>query len=74
MSKVITAQELSDKLISENPNITTSEMMIEFAKLHVDLCLKSAHTQASEYFDGRCWRGVYDTKFILKSYSEDKIK
>lgn len=74
MSNVITAQELFDKMVSENPNVEVTEVMIEFAKLHVNKALRAAHTQAADIMDGRCWQNVYDRSFILKSYSETMVK
>lgn len=33
---MITAKELFDKMLEENDECTSTEMMIEFAKLHVE--------------------------------------
>lgn len=74
MSDMVTAQELFDKMVSENPNVEVTEIMIEFSKLHVNKALREAHTQAANIMDGRCWQNVYDRRFILKSYSETNIK
>ena len=74
MLNVITARELFDKMVSENPNVEVTEVMIEFAKLHVNKALRAAHTQAADIMDGRCWQNVYDRSFILKSYSETRVK
>lgn len=42
MNTIPTAKELFDKMISENDETTSTEMMIEFAKLHVEAALKEA--------------------------------
>ncbi|HWR93899.1 MAG TPA: hypothetical protein VN192_01715 [Flavobacterium sp.] len=47
---MITAKELFDKMLSKNNECTSTEMMIEFAKLHVKQALKCA-AKASESFD-----------------------
>ena len=43
------AQELFDKMIEVNDECTSTEMMIEFAKLHVTAALKAA---ADDYSEG----------------------
>ena len=42
MKNLPTAKELFDKMLSENEETTSTEMMIEFAKLHVEAALKEA--------------------------------
>ena len=74
MVDVITARELLDKMVSENPSVDTTEIMIEFAKIHVTKALESAHYQAVCNLDGRAWDSVYEKRFIIKSYSETNIK
>lgn len=74
MSDMVTARELLDKMVSENPSVDTTEIMIEFAKLHVTKALESAHYQAVSNLDGRAWDSVYEKRFIIKSYSETNIK
>jgi hypothetical protein len=39
---MIKAEELFYKMLSQNDECTSSEMMIEFAKLHVEEALKEA--------------------------------
>lgn len=68
------AQEFIDKMKMENENITMADIMIEFAKAHVRSALASAHNAAIYEFDGRCWKNIYNTRFILHSYNEDRIK
>lgn len=48
MEKILTAKELFDKMISENDEATSTEMMIEFAKLHVQAALEAAANKAVE--------------------------
>jgi uncharacterized protein YbjQ (UPF0145 family) len=43
---MITAKELFDKMIEENDECTSTEMMIRFAKLHVTKALKQASKEA----------------------------
>ncbi len=68
------AQEFMVKMMEENENITMSEIMIEFTRCHVRSALASAHNAVVYEMDGRCWSNVYNRKFILVSYPEDKIK
>ena len=44
---MITAKELFDKMLQENDEATSTEMMIEFAKLHVKEALKKAKENVS---------------------------
>lgn len=37
-----TAKELFDKMLSDNDEVTSTEMMIEFAKMHVQAALDAA--------------------------------
>lgn len=41
-----TAKELFDKMLEENDECTSTEMMIEFAKLHVERALQKAYKEA----------------------------
>lgn len=41
-----TAKELFDKMLEENDECTSTEMMIEFAKTHVTEALKQASEKA----------------------------
>lgn len=43
---MITAKELFNKMLEENDEFTSTEMMIEFAKLHVEEALKQASEKA----------------------------
>ena len=49
-------------------------MMIEFAKMHVEAALMAAHRAAVREMDGCAWDRVYNKKFLLEAYSVDKIK
>lgn len=70
---VLSAKEFSEKMISENPNITANEIMIEFAKEHVKEALQSAHYAAVSNLDGRAWDSVYNKRFLLNAYPESKV-
>ncbi len=71
---VLSAKEFSEKMTTENPDVTANEIMIEFAKEHVKAALQSAHYAAVYELDGRAWDKVYNRRFLLQCYSEDKIK
>lgn len=43
---MIPAKELFDKMLNENEETTSTEMMIEFAKIHVTEALKQASDNA----------------------------
>lgn len=43
---MITAKELFDKMLEENDECTSTEMMVEFAKMHVTEALKQASEKA----------------------------
>lgn len=70
----LTAEEFLRKLLLDNEEVSTTEIMIAFAKEHVRMALSSAQSEAIWQLDGRCWDGVYDKRFILKSYPEYRIK
>jgi len=40
--EVITAKDIFDKMLVENEECTSTEMMIEFAKIHVSLAIEEA--------------------------------
>jgi len=69
----LSAKEFIEKMKLENENITTEELMIGFAKVHVEESLKSAHNDAKWHFNGRAWDDVYNKRFLLKSYPDSKI-
>lgn len=70
---VLSAKEFSEKMTAENTGVTTDEIMIEFAKEHVKEALLSAHYAAVNELDGRAWDNVYNKRFLLKAYPENKI-
>lgn len=77
MEKIPTAAEFYQNYIEENNNdshVDTEEMMIEFAKLHVEAALKiaseDAHTKDVPYTDDV----EVDKETILKAYPLDNIK
>lgn len=41
-NKIPTAKELFDKMLEENDETTSVDMMIKFAKIHVEAALKEA--------------------------------
>lgn len=57
----------------ENPDVTTEELMIEFAKYHTQLALIQANHNAKSELTGQCWSNVYDRNFLLRSYSLDNV-
>ena len=73
MEKIPTAKELFDKMLEINDECTSTEMMIEFAKLHVEAALKAAYENI-EYteVDSSVPYVVEDS--ILNSYPLTNIK
>jgi hypothetical protein len=76
MEKIPTAEELMQ---SKNGDDYTHweeihEMLIEFAKLHVQQALKEASVKASVYADEGGYTEFVDEYSILDSYPLDKIK
>lgn len=69
----MTAKEFIEKMTSENESVTVEGLMIEFAKMHVQEALKSAHYAAVSTLDGRSWDCVYNRKFLLIAYPDSKI-
>jgi UDP-N-acetylglucosamine 2-epimerase len=67
-----TSKELFDKMLSENDETTSTEMMIEFAKMHVEAALKEV-TKSLPY-DDKINQSLLDTMTILNSYPLDNIK
>lgn len=70
---ILSAKEFSEKMVLENPDITANEVMVEFAKEHVKAALSAAHYAAVSNLDGRAWDCVYNKRFLLQSYPENKI-
>jgi hypothetical protein len=71
MGETVTANELVKQL---GGIMSTEEMMIEFARMHVRKSLMAAHYAAVNTLDGRAWDTVYDKRFLLQCYSEDMVK
>lgn len=75
---MITAHELFYKMLKENDECTSVDMMIEFAKLHVEAALKeAAYNLDSEYcYAYSSERNKHDELYdsILKSYPLENIK
>lgn len=61
-----TAKELFDRMLEENDECTSTEMMIEFAKLHVEQALKAAHRNAQFPEE--------DLDYTLRAYPLTEIK
>ena len=75
----MTAKEMFDKMLLENDETTSTEMMIEFAKYHVQEALKEAAYYAEigevdwDDFHQRPIYGIDETS-ILNSYNLENIK
>jgi hypothetical protein len=69
----MTAKKLIIRMKLENPDVTTEELMIEFAKYHTQLALIQANHNAKSELTGQCWSNVYDRNFLLRSYSLDNV-
>ena len=69
---MITAEELFDKMLLENNECTSIEMMIAFAKIHVTEALKQASENAESYVIGGLTSDV-DKESILNAYSLDNV-
>jgi uncharacterized pyridoxamine 5'-phosphate oxidase family protein len=67
-NKTITAKELFDKMLNENPTTTSTEMMIEFAKIKVKEALEAAAGNVE--FDEE----VLIRNSIFESYPLENIK
>ena len=67
-----TAKELFNKMLEGNDECMSTEMMIEFAKLHVKEALQKAYENADlEYYgDEVC----YNKDSILNAYPLENIK
>jgi hypothetical protein len=78
---MIEAKELFDKMLEENAFFTYTEMMVEFAKMHVQEALKQASEKAeivTEYENpvnpSMGSFEVVDKCSILDAYSLDNVK
>lgn len=78
---MITAKELFDKMLEENDECTSTEMMLEFAKMHVQEALKQASEKAevaTEYENpvnpSMGSFEIVDKCSILDAYSLDNVK
>lgn len=65
MKEIITAQELFDKMLSENEECTSTEMMIEFAKIHVLEAIKTAQKGFEESDNIKYIKNCYPIKNIV---------
>ena len=78
---MITAKELFDKMLEENDECTSTEMMVEFAQRHVTEALRQASEKAElemEYENpvnpSMGSFEVVDKSSILNAYSLDNVK
>ena len=73
---MITAKELFNKMLEENDECTSTELMIEFAKLHVREALNQASEKAQADMNFNFTGNVpYVIKnSILNSYSLDNVQ
>ena len=82
-----TAKELFDKMLLENYKCTSTEMMIEFAKMHVERALQKAYKSgrivnqdgekciAYGFSNGGDWKsGEIDKHSITNAYPVSNIK
>jgi hypothetical protein len=72
---IITAKELFNKMLEENDECTSTEMMIEFAQRHVTEALKQAYEKAETKWV-KYTENDYeiDKDSILSSYSLKNVK
>ena len=72
---MITAKKLFNKMLEENDECTSTEMMVAFAKIHVTEALKQASEKAEQKWV-KYTENDYeiDTDSILNSYSLDNVK
>ena len=62
--KLPTAKELFDKMLSENVEVTSTEMMIAFAKLHVSEAIEKA---------SKGFKNPDNIRYVKKCYPLDGI-
>lgn len=75
--KIPTAGELFQKyngFEADHSSRDILDMMIEFAKLHVEKALLEADRKAEYEFSEEAWSYIDDKEFIVKSYPLDNIK
>jgi hypothetical protein len=72
---MITAKQLFDKMLLENDECTSTEMMIEFAQMHVNEALKQANKNTKTGTRDSCGDIQADLieKYILNAYPLDKL-
>jgi hypothetical protein len=69
----MTAKKMFDKMLQENDECTSTEMMIEFAKFHVTEALKSASQNAETKLIKFTDDYEIDRSSILEAYPLTKI-
>ena len=73
MDKIPTAEEFLET--DKDWNRTTAQMMIEFAKLHVEAALKEAEKETVKYISKTILElNMYNKNSILNAYPLENIK
>ena len=68
MEKIPTAKQLFDKMLEADEECTSTEMMIEFAKIHVKAALKEVSEKMFDTYHTICEDGT--TKGVFKTQKE----
>jgi hypothetical protein len=76
MKKVPTAKELFDSMLESNDEVTSTEMMIEFAKIHVEAALKDVKQQLINALNSHLMLGenICDVIENINNYSLENVK
>jgi hypothetical protein len=76
MEKVPTAKELFDSMLESNDEVTSTEMMIEFAKIHVEAALKDVKQQLINALNSHLMleENICDVIENINNYSLENVK
>jgi hypothetical protein len=76
MKKVPTAKELFDSMLESNDEVTSTEMMIEFAKIHVEVALKDVKQQLINALNSHLMleENICDVIENINNYSLENVK
>jgi hypothetical protein len=76
MEKVPTAKELFDSMLESNDEVTSTEMMIEFAKIHVEAALKDVEQQLINALNSHLMleENICDVIENINNYSLENVK
>ena len=76
MKKVPTAKELFDSMLESNDEVTSTEMMIEFAKIHVEAALKDVKQQLINALNSHLMleENICDVIENINNYSLENVK